>query len=55
MKLNLGCGHNHIRSFLNVDKEAESKQDQQVVLEVLSLPSKYNVGDKVLMTHALEH
>ncbi len=53
MKLNLGCGHNHIRNFLNLAKEAELKQDQQVDLEVFSWPSKYNVADEVLMTHVL--
>jgi hypothetical protein len=55
MKLNLGCRRNQMGNFLNVDREAELKQDQQEDLELFSWPSKYNVADKVLIRHVLEH
>ena len=55
MKLNLGCGHNHMEGFLNVDKEIETKPDQQVDLEVFPWPFADSVADEVMLSHVFEH
>jgi hypothetical protein len=55
MKLNLGCGHNHMDGFLNVDKEVESTPDKQADLEVFPWPFEDNAADEVVMSHVLEH
>ncbi len=55
MKLNLGCGHNHFEGFLNVDKELETKPDQQVDLEVFPWPFDDNIAEEIILSHVLEH
>ena len=55
MKLNLGCGHNHMEGFLNVDKEVESTPDKQADLEVFPWPFEDSAADEVVMSHVLEH
>jgi hypothetical protein len=55
MKLNLGCGHNHMEGFLNIDRESEASPDQQVDLEVFPWPFSDNAADEVMMSHVLEH
>jgi SAM-dependent methyltransferase len=54
-KLNLGCGHNHMQGFVNVDKSPVSKPDQIVDLEQFPWPWEDNSVDEVMMNHVLEH
>ena len=54
VKLNLGCGNDIRKGFINVDQfapEADLKWD----LNVLPYPWKDNSVDEVIMMHVLEH
>ena len=53
MKLNLGCGENHVPGFINVDKfgTPDIKHD----LEQFPWPWEDNGIDEILMNHILEH
>ena len=53
MKLNLGCGQNHIDGFLNVDKDGDP--EVKVDLEVFPWPWKDGSVDEIVMYHSLEH
>ncbi|WP_415759765.1 methyltransferase domain-containing protein [Pseudomonas sp. LT1P18] len=53
VKLNLGCGHVVIDSYLNVDRRALPGVD--IVAEVEELPFKQNEVDEIFSAHLLEH
>jgi predicted SAM-dependent methyltransferase len=55
MRLNLGCGHNKVAGFTNVDMFPESKPDLVCDLEALPWPWEDNSVDEVLFNHSLEH
>ncbi len=55
MRLNLGCGHNKIAGFINVDMFPESNPDLVCDLESLPWPWGNNSVDEVLFNHSLEH
>jgi len=56
MKLNLGCGFNHISSdYVCVDKEPSAKPDVLHNLEVFPWPWKDSSINEVMLNHSLEH
>lgn len=55
MKLNMGCGHNKLPDFTNVDRFSECGPDMVVDLEVVPWPWPDNSVDEVLFNHSLEH
>jgi len=54
MKLNLGCGNEKIKGYLNCDISKEVKPDKIVNLEK-KLPFKNNSIDEIITNHTLEH
>lgn len=55
MKLNIGCGHNKIDGYLNVDISPECQPDLVCDLEVLPWIWLENSVDAVRFHHSLEH
>ncbi len=55
MKLNLGCGSNHLTGWLNIDKYEQAHPDCVMDLEVLPWPLPDACADEVLLKHVLEH
>lgn len=55
IKLNLGCGDNKIRGFINIDIEPKVKPD--LVFDFLNnkLPFKNKSVDEVVLFHTIEH
>lgn len=55
IKLNLGCGSNKIKGFINIDTEPDCKPD--LVLDIInkSLPYKDDTVDEILFFHCIEH
>lgn len=54
MKLNLGCGNDHKRGYLNCDISSEVNPDKIVDL-TKKLPFKDNSVEEILLHHVLEH
>jgi len=54
VKLNLGCGYNKIKGYVNVDKDAWCNPDVVADLEV-SLPFEDRSVDEIVLSHVLEH
>jgi len=55
MKLNLGCGQNKIKGFINVDKYLECNPDQVMDLEQFPWDFQSNTADEIVLNHVLEH
>lgn len=53
LKLNLGCGQNHMKGYVNVDKYGDP--EVRCDLEVFPWPWEDNSVSYVLMNHVLEH
>tara|TARA_Y100000034_G_C6805657_1_gene361751 strand:- start:152 stop:613 length:462 start_codon:yes stop_codon:yes gene_type:complete len=54
-KLNLGCGTNYKKGWLNVDINKKVKKDKIVNLEKFPYPFKNNEFNIIIMKHVLEH
>jgi predicted SAM-dependent methyltransferase len=55
MRLNMGCGHNKMPDYVNVDLFPEAEPDVLWDLEVTPWPWDDNSVDKVVFNHCLEH
>jgi glycosyltransferase involved in cell wall biosynthesis len=55
MKLNLGCGTDHMAGWVNVDRFPASNPDRVVDLEQIPWPLEDNCADEILLKHVLEH
>jgi hypothetical protein len=55
MKLNLGCGHNRLDGWTNVDSVAGCEPDEVVDLEQIPWPWSDSSAEAVLFNHSLEH
>lgn len=53
IKLNLGCGPQLMKGFVNVDSSEEEKPD--VVADVVKLPYEDDSVDEIFASHILEH
>ena len=55
MKINLGCGNDKLRGYLNLDSSREVKPDKVWNLENTPLPFKTNSVSEIIGNHVLEH
>ncbi|MBT3642968.1 methyltransferase domain-containing protein [archaeon] len=55
MKLNLGCGFNYRKDFVNCDLRQNLKADKHFDLNTFPYPFKENSIDFILISHVLEH
>ena len=55
MRLNLGCGHNKIAGWVNVDHSAGCEPDMVLDLESFPWPWPDDSVDEVALHHVLEH
>lgn len=55
MKFNMGCGHNKLPGWVNVDAQAASEPDHVWDLERTPWPWPDNCAEAVTFNHSLEH
>lgn len=55
MKLNLGCGKNHLQGYINCDEQEENNPDLILNLNVYPYHFHSNTADYILLKHVLEH
>lgn len=55
MKLNLGCGYNHFKGFINVDKDPNCNPDILWDIEQKPWPFEDNSIDHIQAYHVVEH
>jgi hypothetical protein len=55
MRFNMGCGHNRLDGFINVDAAAECAPDQVWNLEQTPWPWPDDCAEEVRFIHSLEH
>lgn len=53
--LNIGCGHDYAKGFINIDFDDKYKIDLQLDLEQTKLPYEDNSVDFIKACHILEH
>lgn len=55
LKLNIGCGENKIKGFVNIDGEKSCNPDIVHNFVKKPLPYKSNVVDEIVFFHTIEH
>jgi len=53
IKINIGAGNNHLKTFINIDINPDKKPD--IVADCRDLPFKDNSVDEIYCGHLLEH
>jgi hypothetical protein len=55
LKFNMGCGHNRMAGFVNVDASAACEPDEVVDLETTPWPWADDCAETIFFNHSLEH
>ena len=55
LKFNMGCGHNRMPGFVNVDASAACEPDEVVDLETTPWPWADDCAETIFFNHSLEH
>lgn len=55
MKLNLGCGLNHLEGYTNIDREKRANPDRAMDLEAFPWDLPDDSVEEVVLNHVLEH
>jgi hypothetical protein len=55
VKLNIGCGANHLDGYVNIDADPELKPDLVLDIGKDKLPFSENSIDEIVTSHTIEH